>query len=114
MPLSRRYSPEWAPGEKSSIGMDFCYVIPPGVGISSGSLAIFTNAANSVDASGDFTGPNDPVHPTFFDASVLDRVIYLTLTGGVSGKDYRFTWTALDTDGNEWPRTALLLCAPTS
>jgi hypothetical protein len=93
--------------------MDFSYVIPLGVGISSGSLGITTNSAAPVDAHADFTGPLDP-GTIFFTATVLDRVIYLTLTGGVSGKDYRFTWTALDTDGNEWPRTALLLCAATS
>jgi hypothetical protein len=104
MPLSRRYSPEWAPGEQASIGIDFSFVIPPGVGISSGALAIFTNSAAPVSSS-DFTiGP----------VTVQGRVIYASLSGGVAGTDYQLRWSAADTSGNVWPRTALLLCALTS
>ena len=33
MPLSRRYTPEWSPGDTGLIGMDFSYILPPGVGI---------------------------------------------------------------------------------
>jgi hypothetical protein len=36
------------------------------------------------------------------------------LTGGVSGTDYQIKWTATDSAGNVWPRTALVLCADTS
>ena len=45
MPLSRRYTPEIVPGESCNIGMDFSFVIPPGVGIDSGTVVIFTNTA---------------------------------------------------------------------
>jgi hypothetical protein len=104
MPLSRRYTPEWAPGENANIGIDLSFIIPPGVGISSGDLQVFTN--NAVPAlSSDFTiGP----------VAVQGRAIYATLGGGVAGQDYQLRWSATDTDGNVWPRTALLLCALTS
>jgi len=87
------------------IGLDYSFVIPVGVGVSGGSLAIFTNTADPQPADADFVaGP----------VSVRDRAIYCSLSGGVSGRDYQLTWTATDTDGNTWPRTALMLCAPTS
>lgn len=104
MPLSRRYTPEHAPGEKGDYGLDYSFIVPPGVGIASGSLAIYTNVANPV-ASSDFTiGP----------VTVQGRVIYANLTGGVPGTDYQLRWSATDTDGNIWPRTCLVLCALTS
>jgi len=104
MPLSRRYSPEWAPGEQANVGLSYDFVIPPGVGISTGSLAIFTNSATPA-ASTDFTiGP----------VSVRGRAIYCSLSGGVVGQDYQLRWSATDTDGNVWPRVALLLCSLTS
>lgn len=104
MPLSRRYSPEHPPGESCSIGMDFSFLIPPGVGVTAGSLAVFTNVAVPL-ASADFTiGP----------VSVHGRTIYANVSGGVEGQDYQFRWTAFDTRGKSWPRTALLLCAQTS
>jgi hypothetical protein len=105
MPLTRRYSPEWAPAEVGSIGMDFSAIIPPGVGIASGKLDIASNTVPPV-ASSDFTVAGAP--------QVIGRAVYATVSGGVGGKDYQFTWTATDTNGNAWPRTALLLCAPTS
>jgi hypothetical protein len=102
--LSRRYTPEWAPGESSTIGIDLSYVVPPGIGLASGSLLIFTN--NAVPAQvNDFTiGP----------VTVQGRAIYATLSGGVEGRDYQLRWSAVDTSGYTWPRTALLLCAQTS
>jgi|SRR5215471_9460788 len=104
MPLSRRYTPEHAPGEQCDYGLDFSFVIPPGVGITTGDLAIFTNVANPVE-SADFTiGP----------VTVQGRTIYANLSGGVAGTDYQLRWNATDTDGNSWPRTALVLCAQTS
>lgn len=114
MPLSRRYSPEWAPGERAMIGMDFAAIIPPGVGVSSGSLFIETNSAQPQNAMADWKANFDPAAPGFILAEVRGRTVYVQLTGGVAGTDYRLTWTVIDTDGNEWPRTALLLCAPTS
>lgn len=104
MPLSRRYAPEFGPGESSIVGLDFSYVIPPGVGISSGTLDVFTNVAAPV-ASQDFT---------VGEVTVRGRVLYASLSGGVDGTDYQLRWSATDTSGNVWPRTALLLCALTS
>ena len=105
MPLSRRYSPEWAPLEQSTIGMDFSSILPPGTGIASGTLSIQTNTVPPVDANADFTATA---------LSVVGRAIYTTLSGGVNGKDYLLDWSITDTSGNIWPRTAMLLCAPTS
>lgn len=105
MPISRRYSPEHPPGESCSFGLDLSFVIPVGVGIESGTLQIFTNTADPAAADSDWTkGP----------VSVRGRAIYANLTGGVSGTDYQFRWGALDTAGNQWVRTALVLCAETS
>lgn len=114
MPLSRRYTPEWQPGEKSVIGMDFSTVLPPGVGIVSASLFIATNTDQPQDASDDWSGRRDPGVAGFFDASIEGRTVYLQLSGGKNGVDYRFTWTVIDTDGNEIPRAGMLLCAATS
>jgi hypothetical protein len=97
MPVSRRYSPEWAPGDSSMVGMDFSALIPPGAGIAGGSLAVAPN-------------PDFVVGP----ATIDGRTVYAPLTGGVSGTDYSLTWTVTDTDGNTWNRTAKMLCAPTS
>jgi hypothetical protein len=104
MPLSRRYYPEHAPGEKAVYGMDFSYVIPPGVGIAGGSVVIFTNAVP----------PQSTLDFQTLMAGVRGRTIYATLSGGVEGRDYQVRWSVNDTDGNVWPRTALLLCAQTS
>lgn len=105
MPLSRRYSPEWAPGEQCNIGLDFSAIVPPGVGLTGGSLSIFTNSASPAAADADFTVGA---------VEVRGRAIYAMLKGGVSGKDYQLRWIATDTEGNVWPRTALMLCADTS
>lgn len=105
MPLSRRYTPEFAPGESCNIGLDFSYIIPLGVGIASGALEIFTNSASPQPADADFTiGP----------VMVCGRALYAMLTGGVLGRDYQLHWNAIDTLGNAWPRTGLMLCAYTS
>ena len=105
MPVSRRYEPEFAPGETSSIGMDYSFVIPPGVGIVSGELFIQTNTQPPLQADLDFA---------VTDIEVTGRAISATVSGGVAGKDYQFKWSVTDTEGNTWPRTALLLCADTS
>ena len=104
MPLSRRYTPEFPAGESSIVGMDFSYVIPPGVGIQSGTLDIFTNVATPA-ASSDFQ---------VGDVTIRGRVLYAQVSGGVDGTDYQLRWSATDSSGNVWPRTALLLCAQTS
>jgi hypothetical protein len=105
MGLSRRYEPEHPAGEKCGFGMDFSPLLAPGSGIVSGSLRIFTNTAVPANAANDWTmGP----------VTVLGPAVYAVLAGGVSGQDYQLVWTATDSDGNVWPRTALVLCAPTS
>lgn len=105
MPISRRYSPEHPPGETCSFGLDYSFVVPVGVGVESGTLAIFKNDAVQTPAGSDWQiGP----------VSVRGRAIYATLSGGVAGTDYQLEFTAIDTAGNKWPRTALVLCAPTS
>ena len=105
MPISRRYSPEHSPGDTASFGLDLSAIIPVGVGIKSGTLSIQTNTANPANADADWTiGP----------VGVRGRAIYANLSGGVSGTDYQLQWTAYDTAGNTWRRTALVLCAETS
>ena len=104
MPLSRRYTPEFGPGESCNIGLDYSRVIPPGIGISSGSLSIFTNTATPQPSS-DFT---------IGAVTIRGRTVYAGLSGGVEGRDYQLRWIAVDTVGNVWPRTCLMLCAQTS
>lgn len=105
MPLSRRYSPEHAPGETCTFGLDYSFVIPVGVAIASGEIDIFQNNAARTPADADFVkGP----------VQVRDRAIYASLSGGLEGVDYLFRWTAVDTQGNVWPRTVLCLVAETS
>jgi hypothetical protein len=105
MPITRRYTPEHPPGESCNFGLDYSFVVPPGVGLASGSLSIFTNAVPPVAADADWTkGP----------VTVLGRAIYANLGGGIEGKDYQLRWTAVDTEGNPWPRTTLVLVAQTS
>jgi hypothetical protein len=105
LPISRRFNPEHPPGESCSFGLDYSFVIPVGQTIAGGSLAIFTNEADPVPADADFTA--SPVE-------VRGRAIYATLSGGVSGVDYQLKFTAVDSAGNVWPRTTLVLCADTS
>jgi hypothetical protein len=106
MGLTRRYTPEFAPGESCNFGMDYSYVIPLGVGIESGTLNIFSNTATPADAAADFT--------TIGPVTVRGRALYAPVAGGVEGKDYQLRWSATDTQGNVWPRTTLVLCAQTS
>lgn len=104
MPMSRRYSPEHAPGESCNIGLDYSWLVPPGVGLTGGSLSIYTNTANPVPSADLSVGP----------VTIRGRTVYARISGGVEGKDYQLRWSATDTEGNVWPRTCLLLCAQTS
>ena len=106
MPLSRRYTPEIVPGESCQIGMDFSFVIPPGVGINNGSVTIFTNTASPAISS----------DLTMGEVTITGRTLYapITATAAALGKDYQLRWIAYDSQGNIWPRTALLLCAQSS
>jgi hypothetical protein len=105
MPLSRRYTPEHPPGEQCNFGLDYSFILPVGVALASGTLAILTNTAAPVDASADWT---------IGAVMVRGRALYAMLTGGVAGTDYQLKFTAVDTAGRTWPRTALVLCADTS
>lgn len=107
MPLTRRYTPEHSPGDDCTFGMDFSYILPPGVSLQpAGSrLTIFTNAQPPVAAGSDFL---------ISAVSSQGRAIWARVSGGVEGTDYQFRWQAVDTDGNIWNRTALVLCAQTS
>jgi hypothetical protein len=102
---AKRYHPDHPSTELCYFGMDFSFVVPYGVGIASGALSIFTNANPPVAADADWTA--QPVE-------VQGRAIYALLTGGVTGTDYQLRFTATDSMGSVWPRTALILCAETS
>lgn len=104
MPLTRRYTPEHPPNELCVYGMDFSFIVPPGVGLASGAVTVWKNIVPPVQ---DTTW-------TIGAVSVWGRVLYASLTGGAEGTDYQIRWVANDTDGNKWPRTALVLCAQTS
>ena len=106
MPVTRRYVPEHPPGEQCLFGLDFSPIIPVGVGVKSGTLTIAHNGSDVIDdADGDWEiGP----------VLVRGRAIYAMLTGGVLGMDYMLHWVATDTEGNVWPRVALILCGFTS
>ena len=105
MPLSRRYTPEHPPGESCLFGMDYSFVLPPGVGIAAGSIDILTNTNPPMPAA--FQWNIGPVQ-------TRGRAIYCQLSGGMEGIDYQIRWTATDTKGNVWPRVALVICAQTS
>ena len=105
--LDNRYLPSKPPNEISIFGLDFSDVIPLGVGIASGVLDIFLNVAI------------DPLPPADTDfnkgaVQVTGRALRATLGVGKPETDYILRWTATDTQGNVWPRSALLLVGITS
>ena len=105
MPISRRYSPEKDPHDVCVFGFDFSPLIPPGVGLTTPvSLTFFTNTVPPASTTDLTAGP----------VSIYDRTLYCEVQGGVAGRDYIFYWQANDTDGNNWARSALCLCGPTS
>jgi hypothetical protein len=101
--LTRRYVPSIAPGETAVFGIDYSAVIPLGIDIASGTLEILRLGGIADDVT---AGP----------VSWRDRALYATVSAvaGADGFDYQLLWTAIDTDGNIWPRTALLLCSRTA
>ena len=105
MPLSRRYTPEHPPLESCRFGMDYSFLLPPGVGIASASVEVWTNTPGDVQLSQDWT---------IGMVQWQGRTVYADLTGGIEGTDYQVRWQVTDTDGNVWPRTGLILCAQTS
>jgi hypothetical protein len=108
MPLTGRYHPEHPAGESAAFAMSYENVIPVGIALAATpapSLAIFTNTVPPLAADGDWTKGQ---------VNVAGRFLWATLSGGKVGTDYILTWTATDTRGNVWPRSGLVLCAPTS
>lgn len=108
MPVSRRYSPEHPQAESCLFGFDFSPIIPRGITLQASkfnTLGISTNTVPPAAAEADWViGP----------LQVRDRIIYANLSGGIPGTDYLLTWTAIDSQGNIWQRTAAVLCAATS
>ena len=104
MSINNRYEQPHPAGAVIEYGLDFSTILPPGVTISDGRLAQFTNAVPPQPTS-DFTA--SPV-------TTAGRRLYAQLAGGNAGQDYRIQWQATDSLGNIWLRTVLLLCAATS
>lgn len=102
---SQRYEPSHPPGEVCLFGMDFSFLLPMGVGIRFADLQIFNNTFLSPDVTTDFI--IDPV-------TISGRQVWTRLQGGVEGSDYQLRWSITDTDGNVFPRTALVLCSNTN
>jgi hypothetical protein len=102
--MSRRYAPPWPPGEVGSLGVNMDMVIPQGSSILTASLTIFTNSAVPASSTDFAIGA----------VTIEGRSAYATLSGGVVGRDYQLRWLITDTLGNDWQRTALLLCSLTS
>jgi hypothetical protein len=117
MPVTRRYIPAKPFDEVSVFGMDFSFILPKGVGIDHGTLELWTNSNPPYPANDDWVfGPPGPASLTRTDPIVVvrDRTLYAKLGGGVDGVDYLLVWTAYDTEGNVWPRSAAVLVADTS
>ena len=104
MALNNRYIPSHPQGQVATYGLDFSNIIPLGIVLSSATLTIETNTVPPV-ASSDFSlGP----------VQTIGRRVYCQLSGGVAATDYRLNWNVVDSLGNSWPRSCLLLCAATS
>ena len=126
MSISDRYLPPHPPGESSTYALDYSAILPPGVGLVSGSLSIVTNTNPVQPAQGTMrpgTVPsglwaNTPAAAstdwTQGTVTTIGRRVYCSLSGGVEGTDYQFRWSAVDTLGNSWPRTCYVLCAQAS
>ena len=99
----RRYQPSHPPGETCVFGMDFSALTPRWSILTMATLAIFTNTAVPASADSDWTVALAP--------AIWSRQVFVTLSGGVAGKDYRLIFTATDSDLNVWPRTGLILCS---
>lgn len=98
--MSTRYHPSHPVGEVCLFGMDFSFILPAGAAVSLASLVIFLNAAGGVAA------PEWVVGPVQIDG----LRVFARCSGGTEGNDYQFLWSVTDSDGNVFPRTALVLC----
>ena len=106
MSINNRFDPSHPVGEQIVYGLDFSPILPAGVTIASGAINVLYNTV--------------PPTPTF-DLSVTPltptpntRAMYAQVSGGTSGRDYRINWSAIDSLGNTWVRSTLLLCVATS
>jgi len=104
MALTGRYIPAHPPGESCVFALDYSFILPPGLGITSASLTFFTNT-NPANATSDLTASA---------VTTKGRQVWATVSGGVEGTDYQFRWSATDSVGNVWPRTVLVQCAQTT
>lgn len=104
MAITRRYQPNWPPAESSIIGMDFAPMLPPGIAITEVTLDIVLNQSPTIPTT-DFTQGV---------ISIDGRRTWCLLAGGNAGVDYQCRWHVTDSIGQNWIRTALLLCAETS
>ena len=104
MAISQRYTPNHAPGDSASYGIDMSMVLPYGVAIAQVGVAFWTNATPPQPGSG-ITGTGGGTN---------GKQAWLTVNGGTAGVDYQLRWSVTDSLGNIWTRTGLLLCAQTS
>jgi len=100
MSVSNRYL-TWPPNEQGFVGYDFSPVIPPGVALANATLTIVTNTNPPLPQT-DFT--QQPV-------TIISRQCWCSIAGGAEGTDYQLRFTASDTAGHVWNRTATMLCA---
>ena len=106
MSLNNRYEPSHPAGQNILYGLDFANILPDGVTIATpgSSVSVQLNTVPPTNT----TDLNPSVD------SITGRRIYVRLQGGTAGTDYRVNFQALDSLGNSWLRTVLLLCAATS
>ena len=105
MALTARY-PSHPPAEVASFGMDFSPIVPAGMTLASGSLAIFKNSNPPVAGGADWNLTRQPY--------LRGRSVFQILSGGVVGTDYLLEWTVTDNRGGTWVRSAAVLCGPAS
>jgi len=110
--LSRRYTPSHAPADGMIYAMDFSPVVPRGTTFPVAAAEVWRNTVAPVLASSTTAGAADWTTPVT--VLVWDRIVYAALSGGVDGSDYQVRWSATDSSGNLWNRTALVLCSETS
>ena len=106
MSLNNRYEPSHPAGQNILYGLDFANILPDGVTIQTVGTTVSVQI-NSVPP----TNTTD-LNPAI--DSITGRRMYVRLQGGTAGTDYRVNFQALDSLGNSWLRTVLLLCAATS
>ena len=137
MALTRRYLPNWSPADNAITVMDFSFLLPKGVGIVPSApdygypgqptprLEIWTNNAAPVLRGGWNAATGGLVYSSdwFMKGSdgqagtgvaVRNRTVFAWVDGGAPGTDYQFRWIVIDTGGNRWTRTGLVLVALTS